>query len=405
MNSLPLQTYVPASAPAPSTTTPWRRCVAHCAGALRRALPALCALVVLANPAAAEEGVTADAIVISRVIALNGPAGAKGREQEEALQAYFASVNMAGGVHGRKILLRTTDLDLRAESALAKIYAEQRPFAFFLFGGTAGSTVAMGFASERQIPFVAPNSGAVVFHQPPKRSVFNVRARYQDEVIAAVKHFATVNQRKLAIVYVDDAFGRDAAEGYREGRQSVPGVVSVYEGAFAPDGSDLGTHMKELARTSPDAVIAVGASKRIADLIKMARGAGVPTTFMTLSNNASAGFADELGEHARGVIVGQVTPPGTGSSRLGRELHQMMSRPPEAVISYASMEAYASAKVLVEGLRRAGPNLSREAFVKALETMRRTDFGGLEIGYTPSSRSGSNFVELSILTRDGKYRR
>jgi branched-chain amino acid transport system substrate-binding protein len=90
----------------------------------------------------------------------------------------------------------------------------------------------------------------------------------------------------------------------------------------------------------------------------------VAATFMTLSNNASAGFAEEVGDFGCGIIVGQVTPPGTGASRLGRELHQLMSKPPEATISYAAMEAYAAAKVMVEGLKRAGPNLTREGFVR-----------------------------------------
>ncbi|WP_257828275.1 ABC transporter substrate-binding protein [Rhizobacter sp. J219] len=140
----------------------------HALDVLRRAAIVLLGSLMTAATAFAappEDGVTPDTIVISRVIALSGPAGAKGREQEAALKAYIASVN-AAGIHGRKIVLRTTDLDLRAESALAKIYDEQRPFAFFMFGGTAGSTVAMGFASPRQIPFVAPNSGAAIFHTP-----------------------------------------------------------------------------------------------------------------------------------------------------------------------------------------------------------------------------------------------
>lgn len=397
---LPLSTVPPHLAATRSSST-FRHCAARVLGLLNAALW-LCAAALAAPP---DDGVTADAITISRVIALNGPAGAKGREQEEALQAYFASVNAAGGVHGRKIVLRTTDHDLRTDAALKRLYAEQRPFAFFLFGGTAGSTIAMNHAMANQVPFVAPNSGASIFHHPPKRYVFNVRARYQDEVVAAIRQFATVNQRRIAAVVVDDAFGKDAAEGYRGGIGSTNGVSSVYEARFAPDGSDLGVHAKKLAQASPDAVIAVGASKRIAELIRLSRQAGVAATFMTLSNNASAGFAEELGDHARGVIVGQVTPPGTGSSRLGRELHQLMDRPLEATISYASMEAYASARALVEGLRRAGPNLTREGFVKALESMRRIDLGGIEVNYSPTRRSGSNFVELSILTKDGKYRR
>ena len=363
-----------------------------------------------AGPARAEEGVTAEAVTISRVIALDGPAGSKGREQEAALQAYFGAVNAGGGIHGRRIVLRTTNADLRSDDALREIHASQRPFALFLFGGTAGSTVAMTRATEARIPFVAPNSGANSLHAPLNRYVFNVRARYQDEVIAAIRHFALVGQRRLALLHVDDAFGRDAAEGYREGLRMASGSAaassSVYEGRFTGTQADFSAHAKALAAAQPQAVICIGASRRVADLIIAARQAGVSATFMTLSNNSSAGFARELGTHARGVIVSQVMPPpATQTTRLSRELTRLLAAAEGGEASYAAMEAYASAKVLVEGLRRAGPALTREGFVQALETMRRLDLGGLEIDFSPGKRSGSAYVDLSILTEDGKYRR
>lgn len=359
---------------------------------------------VVATPVRAEEGVTQDAVVISRVIALDGPAGAKGREQEAALMAYFGTVNAAGGVHGRKIVLRTHNEDLRSEDSLRRLYEAQRPFAFFLFGGTPGSMVAMKYGSALKVPFVAPNSGAQVFHQPVNRYVFNVRASYRDEVIAGVKHFALVSQRRLALVHVDDAFGLDAAEGYREGVRSA-GAASVYEGRFSGEKPDFAAHLKGLVEANPQAVICVGSAKRVAELITLARQARISAVFMTLSNNASAGFARELGEHARGVIVSQVTPPPNNqATQLSRELRQLLSQP-DAELSYAAMEAYASAKVLVEGLRRAGPRLTREGFVQALESLQRFDLGGFDIDYSRTKHSGSNHVELSILGADGRYRR
>jgi branched-chain amino acid transport system substrate-binding protein len=374
-----------------------RRCLAL--GATSFVAPAC-----LAGPHA-EEGVTADAIVISRVIALDGPAGAKGREQEAALEAYFRAVNSAGGIHGRRIALRTTNADLRTDAALRAIYDAQHPFALFLFGGTPGSAVAMRLAAASKVPFVAPNSGANTFHEPAARYVFNVRSRYQDEVITAVKHFSLVNQRRLALVHVNDAFGLDAAEGYREGI-SATGARSVYEASFTNDKPDLPKHVDALAKANPQAVICIGASRIVAQLIVLARQARVSAAFMTLSNNSSAGFAQELGPHARGVIVSQVMPPpGTQTTKLSRELVQLLSPQGDGALSYAAMEAYASARVLVEGLRRAGPNLTRDGFVQALESLRHFDLGGFEIDFSATKRTGSRYVELSILTDAGRYRR
>ncbi|MCM5681280.1 ABC transporter substrate-binding protein [Schlegelella sp. S2-27] len=354
---------------------------------------------------AADDGITADAITISRVIALEGPAGAKGREQEAALRAYFEAINAGGGIHGRRIALQTANEDLRTEDALRRILAQQRPFALFLFGGTTGSSMAMAHASAGRIPFVAPNSGASVFHDPANRYVFNVRARYRDEVIAALRHFALVSQQRVALVHVDDAFGRDGAEGYREGvRQTA--VTSVYEGSFAAAETDFSQQARALADARPHAVVCIGSSRRVAEFIAAARASGVSAVFMTLSNNSSAGFARELGVHARGVIVSQVTPPpGNHSTAASRELRRLLAGRPEADVSYAAMEAYLSAKVLVEGLKRAGSALTREGFVQALESLRRHDLGGIEVGYGPGRRTGSAYVELSMLTDDGRYRR
>lgn len=355
--------------------------------------------------APAEEGVTPSTIIISRVIALDGPAGAKAREQEAALQAYFNAVNAAGGLHGRQLLLRTTNEDLRSEVAMRRIHDAQRPFALFLFGGTVGSTIAMQHATAMKMPFVAPNSGANIFHEPVNRMVFNVRARYRDEVIAAIRHFGLVNQRRLALVHVDDAFGRDAAQGYQLGMRDA-GVQSVYEGRFDSQKPDFHVHVEGLQHSTPQAVVCIGASSRVAELIIKARQAGVVASFMTLSNNSSAGFAKELGREARGVIVSQVTPPpGNQATRLSRELRQLLAGRPDAELSYAAMEAYTCAKVLVEGLRRAGPQLTREGFVLAMESMKRLDLGGFEVDYSAARHTGSSHVELSILTEDGRYRR
>lgn len=367
---------------------------------------AVCAAILgLASRAAhADEGVNSSAIVITRVIALDGPAGAKGREQEAALEAFFEAVNATGGVHGRRIDLRTTNADLRTDEQLQSVYERDRPFAFFLFGGTTGSAIAKRMAAKRKIPFVAPNSGADVFHHPPNRYVFNLRARYQDEVNAAVRHLSLVNQRRLALIHVDDDFGRDAAEGYRDAIRAA-GATSVFEGVFAPTGEGLADQVAALAATDAQAIICVGSSRRVAELVTHARKKGVAATFVTLSNNASTGFARELGPHARGIIVSQVAPPpGSRSTQLSRELHLLMAVR-DAEPSYAAMEAYVSAKVLVEGLRRAGPTPTREGFVQALESIKNFDLGGLEIDCSPFKRSCSRYVDLSILTEGGRYRR
>jgi branched-chain amino acid transport system substrate-binding protein len=371
-------------------------------------LPVLAALcVVIGAPRAAGQtaGVTPDTVTIGRLTSVQGPAGAKGAEQQAALVAYFEDINRRGGVHGRRLLLQTVD-DPNPANALGharRLYETDRVFAYFMISGTAASQGVVSYATPLGIPVVAPNTGAEVFHSPVNPLVFNVRAKYRAEVISAIKHFSTLGLKRLALVHVNDAFGNDGLAGFNEG---VPahGITPVFVGTFDLLKGDASKHVPALIQTKPDAVICVGASKTVAELIKSARAAGTSATFMTLSNNSSNGFIKELGSSGRGVIVSQVTPPPTArTSRLSQELIQLLSSHKDAQLSYAAMEAYASAKVLVEGLKRAGRNLTHESFVQALESMTRLDLGGMEVGYGRGDRTGSAFVELTMIAADGRF--
>ncbi len=126
---------------------------------------------------------------------------------------------------------------------------------------------------------------------------------------------------------------------------------------------------------------------------------------MTLSNNSSQAFVRSLGPAGIGVIVSQVTPaPHLVSSGLGQEF-KLAAKESGATVSYAAMEGFVAAKVLVEGLRRAGRNLTRESFIRALESVRRIDLGGLMVSYSETDHTGSEFVELTMISRDGRFLR
>ena len=112
-----------------------------------------------------------------------------------------------------------------------------------------------------------------------------------------------------------------------------------------------------------------------------------------------------LGENARGVIVTQVTPaPKSLTTQLGQELGKL-AKHEGMTVSYSAMEGYMAAKVLVEGLRRAGPNLTRERFIQALESIRDYDLGGVVVSFGPKDHTGSEYVETTIIGKDGRFRR
>ena len=167
-----------------------------------------------------------------------------------------------------------------------------------------------------------------------------------------------------------------------------------------------GAMVPELVAAKAQAVIWIGSSVAVSGGVKALRAAGSAAQVVTVSNNASGGFIKQLGDAAHGVIVTQVFPNvramGYG---INREADALVKAKGDVALSPQMMEGFAGAKVLVEALRRAGPKPTRERIVAALGNMSHYDLGGLELGFGPGDRTGLNFVELSIIGSDGRFRR
>jgi ABC-type branched-subunit amino acid transport system substrate-binding protein len=355
--------------------------------------------------ASAEEGVTDNTILIGQTVGLTGTVAAPVKEMNEGANAYFNQVNKQGGVYGRKIEMRL--LDDKFDPALTLANAEtlikkERVFALFQGRGTPHTKGILPLLEANNVPLVAPSTGATIFHQPAHKMLFNIRAKYQDEVVRAVEHFTTIGIQAIGILHVDDAFGQDGLEGFKkamEARKLQPAAIIKF-GRVNPDNAAAAA---EVVKANPSALIIVSSAKNTVDVIKAIRAAGSHTQIMTLSNNSSNAFVKELGKAGNGVIVSQITPaPHLVTTTLGQEFNSA-AKASGATISYAAMEGYVNAKVLVEGLRRAGPKLTREGFVRALESMQRVDFGGLMVTYGPGDHTGSEFVELTMIGKDGRF--
>lgn len=364
--------------------------------------------VLLAIPAvaeSAENGVADNAILIGQTVALSGQIAGAVKEMNEGARAYIDAVNRHGGVHGRKIEIRT--LDDKFDPTVAAANAEQlirkeRVFAMFLNRATPHTEAILPILAAEGVPLVAPSTGAAIFHHPVNRLLFNVRAKYQDEVIKAVEHFTTVGIQEIGIVHVDDSFGRDGLAGFAsamEARKLTPAIVAKFDRAKP----DVAATVAALVKANPRATIVIGSATTTTELIRGVRAAGNQMQIMTLSNNSSQSFVKNLGPIGVGVIVSQVTPaPHLVSSTLGQEF-KVAAKASGATVSYAAMEGFVAAKVMVEGLRRAGRNLTREAFIRGLESMQRVDLGGLMVGYGPDDHTGSEFVELTMIGKDGRF--
>jgi len=360
---------------------------------------------VTATTAAAEDGVTDTTILLGQTVGLTGIVAAPVKETNEGANAYFNSVNKSGGVYGRKIELNT--LDDKFDPALTKVNAEtlitkDHVFALFQGRGTPHTQGILALLAAHKVPLVAPGTGATVFHVPVNHYLFNIRAKYQDEIAKAVEQFTTVGVKSIGMLHVDDSFGKDCLDGFQKAmtaRKLTPAIITQFD-RVKPD---YVAAAAAVIKANPQALIIASSSKNTIEVIKAFRAAGSSIQIMTLSNNSSAAFVKELGVAGKGVIVSQITPaPDLVTTRLAQEF-KVAAQANGATVSYAAMEGYINAKVLVEGLRRAGRNLTREGFIRALESMQHVDLGGLLITYSEKDHTGSDFVELTMIGKDGRF--
>lgn len=368
-----------------------------------------CALLCLSWQASAEDGVTDTTILIGQTIGLTGTVAEAVKEMSEGANAYFASVNGSGGVHGRKIELRVLDdkflPELAGKNAEA-LLKKDKVFALFQSRGTPQTQAILPHLVAERAPLIAPSTGGQSFHSPVHPFVFNVRAKYQDEVVKAIEHFNTIGMKKIGLLTYekDDPLGLDGVTGFERG-MSLYKLTPAFINIFPRLNPDFDATAAKVVAANPQALIIVSSGKNTIEIIKAIRAQGGTMQIMVMSNNSSLGFIKDVGSAGAGVIVAQITPPpNLITSRLGKEF-QAAAKATGASISYAAMEGFVSAKVLVEGLRKAGRNLTRESFIRALESMQRADMGGLLVTYSPTDHSGSEFVELTLLGRDGKFLR
>ncbi|HEY8605705.1 MAG TPA: ABC transporter substrate-binding protein [Noviherbaspirillum sp.] len=357
--------------------------------------------------ARAETGVSPSAVRIGQTIGLTGQVSGAVKELNDGANAYLRKVNAEGGVHGRKIELVTLDDRFDPAQAGANALAlvkDHQVFALFQSRGTPHTEKILPVLQEFRVPLIAPSTGAAVLHAPVNRYVFNVRTRYQTEIVKAVAQFRLIGIDRIALVHVDDSFGQDALGGFRtamdEAKLKPAAVIR-----FNREKPDYVAVVDALIAAAPHTAIVVSSAPTAAAVIGALRERGSRIQVMTLSNNSSQAFVRSLGANAQGVIVTQITPPANVlTTQLGQEL-QALAKQHGIVASYAAMEGYVAAKVLVEGLRRAGRNLTREGYMQALESIRNHDFGGIAIGYGPTDHTGSEFVEATIIGKDGAFRR
>ena len=347
-------------------------------------------------------------IVLGQSAAFTGPAAQLGIQMNLGAKIYFNALNAAGGVNGSSVELRTLDDGYEPDRCKANTEKFIRDDVFGLFGyvGTPTCLAALPLVTDSRIPFFGPFTGAEALREPFHKSVFHLRASYYDETALIVRQLTSLGLKKIAVFYQNDAYGKAGLEGVTRALKAQD-LAPIALGTVERNTVNVAQAVKDIAPKLPDAVVQISAYKSCAAFIREARKAGYGGTFFNVSFVGTQALADELGKEGRGIMVSQVMPfPFSTTTAISREyLDAVKKAGGDAQPNYSSMEGYLAAKVFTEGLKRAGRNPSREALVSGLESIQNGNFGGFTVEFGPRDHVASRFVDLSMLTEEGKVRR
>ena len=360
----------------------------------------------LGSGPAQSQGVTKTTILIGHSGPLSGANKEFGEDIRDGALAYFNKINATGGVNGRKVQLITIDdaNDAKRSGENGRVLIEERRvLALFGYASATLSLPAFPHVEKHRVPFIAPFTGAAPM-QKFRPQVFMMRASYADELEKIIEFYASTGMKNFSVIHYDDAIGKENLAVVQAALGKL-GLKPVSIGTLKRNQTDLGAAVGDVVKAAPDVVIGTTLYRTSADFIKQAKKAGSGAQFANTSFVGASALATELGQQGTGVVVAQVVPPYARQSiPVVKEYQAAIEKQlGKKEFSFTSLEAYICAKVLAEGIRRAGTNLTRESLLKALNSINNYDAGGYVVSFSPTNHNGSKFVELTAISKGGRF--
>ena len=358
--------------------------------------------------AAPADGVTRTTLLIGQSITLQDGKNAYGTAVQDGIDTYLRIANEQGGVHGRKILLKTLDDDnssTKAESNARDLVQKEK--AFILFGSIEGgpSTAVMKAAVDLKVPFFGPMAGSPTLRRPHQPLVFPVRAEHRDEFRALLQHARSLGMTRVAFFRSDSETGLQHLENMRllcqQLKMELVADLPFKSGVTQPE---IKAMAERLGSSGAQVVLNHGGVGVYEQLIRAARSLEIKASFSAV-NSGSAQLAGNLGDLAHGMVFSQVVPnPMERKTEIAREYREVFARlHPGKPFSYGSLEGYLTAKALVAALKLAGPEPTRDSFVQGLLKAGFLDINGLRLKYQAGDYTGLAMVDLAIFTRDNRF--
>ncbi len=372
-----------------------------------------------ATPASTAHGVTDNEIKFGIVGPFSGAARELGRQMKLGIDAAFSRANEAGGVNGRQLRLVAADdgyEPTRTLDAMKNLWDKEQVFGFIGNVGTPTAAVAIPYALEKKALFFGAFTGANILRSdPPDRYVFNYRASYAEETDAVVRYLIKLRHlqpRQIAVLAQQDAYGDAGFAGVSKAFRAL-GVddSAILRLGYKRNTVEVDEAISELKlqKTAVRAVVMVATYRAAAKFIERTRDLFPGMIYSNVSFVGSTQLADELmmlgPRFASGVIVTQVVPAVAGYSSAVLEYKTALNKffPGEAS-DYVSLEGFVAASVLIDALKKTGPQLEAEKLIDTLENTRNLDMGlGASLSYGRAEHQASHKVWGTTIDDKGKY--
>jgi ABC-type branched-subunit amino acid transport system substrate-binding protein len=353
-------------------------------------------------------GVSDKEILIGSCSALDGPSHFLGTETVTGAKAYFDMINDAGGVDNRKLKLVSYDdsYDPAKVEACFNRLMEQKVFALAFFVGTPTALKYVPMAESNKIPLVGLFTGAQTLYVPLRHWVVNVRASYFDETREQMDGlWGTLGYKKIGVIYPEDAFGAAVLEGVKTALKThgaEPIAVASYQRQTAQVGGAIDT----VKAANPQAVVVVGPANTVAPILQQSHAKGWKPLFLTVSFVGTDDLIAVAGIDSDGLVITQVVPPYylTELKTVALYRRTLTKYFPSAQPNFVSLEGFVDAMVLVEGLKRAGKDLTREGLIRGIESIHDLDIGlgpQLKLDYSAKDHKGFDHV-IPTVVRGGR---
>jgi ABC-type branched-subunit amino acid transport system substrate-binding protein len=322
---------------------------------------------------------------------------------EGALLA-FADINSRGGIFGRRMRLVTLNDDGVPERALSNAQSLVNDHHAQIFFGCVGSNTTQAIEPVLRDSGIAAFGGFAVsdsVRQKCRGVAYFIRATYGREIEQLVQHLTTIGISRIGLVTLAGPVGEEIHKLVADSLATRKLEIAVSTPVHA-DGSNIPDAARKLLALQPQAVVMFINGQLAADLMEDAPRLGLQSSFYGLSIVSGDVVMHRLGERARGLVIVQAMPYPWNmfdpTILEYRNLATMMKLP----IGYYGLEGYMSAKVLADGLKRSGAELNRTRIHAAFRTLQLR-YAGMDIDFIAGGHTGSRFVELVQIARNGRY--